>query len=135
MTEHRNVVGLFFNDGDCLVFGAHDTLVSFHSYCFDMGLWEIYGALLYGGKLIIIKPETVTDLNQYHNVLDKEAVTIVTQTPQFMYNLIDMEKIHHAMDSIVRYVYLGGEALKPSAAREMKNDYRLSYFYNLYRAD
>ena len=132
MTEHRNVVGLLFNNGNRLTFNEFDTWVFFHSYCFDMGLWELLGSLLNGGKLVIIKPEATLDLNIYYKILVENKVTVLVQTPQFMYNLIDLEKKSKQHNLYVRYVCVGGEALIPSLLQPLKKIYPDVEFYNLY---
>ena len=57
MIEHQNVVRLLFNDKNLFDFGPSDMWTLFHSFCFDFSVWEMYGALLYGGKLVIV-PQT-----------------------------------------------------------------------------
>ncbi|NLA87256.1 MAG: AMP-binding protein, partial [Clostridiales bacterium] len=57
MIEHRNVVRLLFNDKFQFDFNDKDVWTLFHSYCFDFSVWEMYGALLYGGRLIIVPRE------------------------------------------------------------------------------
>lgn len=88
MTEHRNVIGLFKNDRYSFDFDASDVWTFFHSYCFDLGLWEMYGALLFGAKLVLIPADAVLDINQYLQILKNEEVTMLVQTPQFMLSLI-----------------------------------------------
>ena len=52
MVEHKNVVRLFFNDAFQFNFTSNDTWTLFHSICFDFSVWEIFGALLRGGRLL-----------------------------------------------------------------------------------
>ena len=54
MIEHRNVVQLLFNSQFQFDFDNRDIWTLFHSYCFDFSVWEMYGALLKGGKLVIV---------------------------------------------------------------------------------
>ena len=35
-------------------FGPEDVWTLFHSYAFDFSVWEVWGALLYGGRLVIV---------------------------------------------------------------------------------
>ncbi|XYJ23474.1 AMP-binding protein [Bacillus velezensis] len=65
MTEHRNVISLITHRGLPFDFGSGDVWTLFHSYCFDFSVWEIFGALLYGGKVVIVPKETARDPHLY----------------------------------------------------------------------
>ena len=52
-----------------------------HSYAFDESVWEIWGALLHGGRLVVV-PESVAALaGEFHDLLVAEHVDVLTQTP------------------------------------------------------
>jgi acyl-coenzyme A synthetase/AMP-(fatty) acid ligase len=113
MIEHKNVVRLFFNSDFQFDFNASDVWTMFHSPCFDFSVWEMYGALLFGGKLVIIPRLTAMDTKAYLDVLKKEKVTILNQTPSAFYNLMHEELYHSERNLSLRYVIFGGEALSP----------------------
>ncbi|HEX7241499.1 MAG TPA: condensation domain-containing protein, partial [Longimicrobiaceae bacterium] len=52
--EHRQVVRLFTATEDRFGFGPGDVWTLFHSYAFDFSVWEIWGALLHGGRLVLL---------------------------------------------------------------------------------
>ena len=54
MVEHRNVARLFTATDDWFGFGPTDTWLLLHSYAFDFSVWELWGALLYGGRLVVV---------------------------------------------------------------------------------
>ncbi|MFC4545042.1 AMP-binding protein, partial [Paenactinomyces guangxiensis] len=87
MVEHRNVVRLLFNDQSRFDFGEHDVWGMFHSFCFDVSVWEMFGALLNGGKLVVIPAMTARDPGQMLNLLRREQVTVLCQTPSAFYPL------------------------------------------------
>ena len=61
LTEHKNVARLFFNDAPLFDFNESDVWSMFHSYNFDFSVWEMYGALLHGGKLVVLSKEQTKD--------------------------------------------------------------------------
>ena len=132
MIEHHNLMGLLFNDQFGFEINDSDVWTLFHSYCFDFTVWEMYGSLLRGGKLIIITREVALDQRLYLDLLQKEHVTILNQTPQSMYNLVNLELQSGNKELSIRYVFLGGEALKPSLIKPIKNKYSQTEFVNLY---
>jgi len=110
LIEHKNVVRLLFNDAFQFDFGSADVWTLFHNFNFDFSVWEMYGALLYGGKLIIVPSEVVRDTLFFADLLIVEGVTVLNQTPSAFYNLseifefVNTENLHH-----LRYIIFGGE--------------------------
>ncbi|WP_156745478.1 non-ribosomal peptide synthetase, partial [Mycobacterium sp. 1165178.9] len=52
-----------------------------HSYAFDVSVWEIFGALLRGGRLVVVPEAVVGSPPELHGVLVAEQVSVLTQTP------------------------------------------------------
>ncbi|ASZ13464.1 non-ribosomal peptide synthetase [Chitinophaga pendula] len=113
MVTHRNVVRLLFTDRPLFDFNPQDTWTLFHSYCFDFSVWEMYGALLFGGKLVIVPKATAQSPRAFLQLLKDQQVSILNQTPGSFYNVISevLESSHQGLS--LRYVIFGGEALKP----------------------
>ncbi|MCU0289745.1 MAG: amino acid adenylation domain-containing protein, partial [Acidobacteria bacterium] len=117
LIEHRNVVRLLFNDKFQFDFTNRDCWTLFHSFCFDFSVWEMYGALLYGGKLLIVPKMIARDTAEFLDLLNKEAVTVLNQTPSAFYNLVNeaLTSTSHrpGKELYIKYVIFGGEALNP----------------------
>ena len=123
MVEHLNVVRLFFNDETPFDFSADDRWTMFHSHCFDFSVWEIYGALLHGGTLILLPKEVSRDPQHCLEILKEKGITILNQTPSAFYNLIDVA-LESDIDQLdLRYIIFGGEALKPSRLKKWREKY------------
>ena len=132
MIEHKNVVRLMMNDKMQFDFTPTDTWTMFHSYSFDFSVWEMYGALLYGGKLIIVPKMVAKDSSEYVKLLQKEQVTILNQTPSAFYGLAEEEIQHPAPLLQLRYVIFGGEALQPIKLKSFKERYPSTKLINMY---
>lgn len=113
---HRNVVRLMKNDRFLFDFGPEDVWVVAHSFCFDFSVWEMYGALLYGGCVVVAKREDVRNTDDFRALLHKHRVSVLNQTPAAFYNLIEVEKQQdfHDLDQHLRYVIFGGDRLDPA---------------------
>ena len=81
MIDNQNVVRLFFNDNPLFDFSENDVWTLFHSYCFDFSVWEIFGALLFGGTLVIIPKSLAIDPEAFLELLSDHKVTVLNQTP------------------------------------------------------
>lgn len=132
MIEHRNVVRLLFNDRFQFDFGEKDVWTMFHSFCFDFSVWEMYGALLYGGKLVVVPRLTAMNPAGYLELLKKEQVTVLNQTPAAFYRLLQEEMRFKENDLAIRVVIFGGEALKPIMLRGWKEKYPDARLVNMY---
>ncbi len=132
MIEHRNVVSLMYNDGALFDFTEKDVWTMFHSYCFDFSVWEMYGALLYGGKLVVIPMFVATDTSEYLKVLQEQKVTVLNQTPSAFYRLIEEDEKSDKADLCIRYVIFGGEALKPGMLKGFYQKYSITKLINMY---
>ncbi len=113
MIEHKNVVRLVFNNKMQFEFDSKDVWTLFHSFCFDFSVWEMYGALLYGGKLVVVPKTATKDPSEYIKLLCSEGVTVLNQTPSVFYRLIE-EELQQNGHLQLEYVIFGGEALQPA---------------------
>ncbi|SFA60739.1 amino acid adenylation domain-containing protein, partial [Pedobacter suwonensis] len=115
LVEHRNVVRLFFHSSPLFDFNEADVWTMFHNPYFDFSVWEMYGALLFGGKLVIIPKMVAIDSENFLSLLVSHGVTVLNQTPSAFYNLIEAESLAGlSLDQLkLRYIIFGGESLKP----------------------
>jgi amino acid adenylation domain-containing protein len=110
MVEHRNVVRLFTETHNVFEFNKNDIWCNFHSVSFDFSVWEIWGALLFGAKLIMVSKEETKDPKKFYQLLVDKKVTVLNQTPSSFRNLIAMDE-KMQQDLNLRYIIFGGERL------------------------
>ncbi|UCH95958.1 MAG: amino acid adenylation domain-containing protein, partial [Candidatus Aminicenantes bacterium] len=132
LIRHDNVVRLMINNRFQFDFNSDDTWTLFHSYCFDFSVWEMYGALLYGGKLVIVPRMTAKDTTSFLELLKREKVTVLNQTPSAFYQLMIEELKAEKKELNLKYVIFGGEALTPSRLKKWKRQYPETRLINMY---
>src|SRR5690606_2020428 len=124
-----NISRLFTSTDRWFGFGEQDVWTLFHSYAFDFSVWELWGALAHGGRLVIVPYETSREPAAFLRLLREQRVTVLNQTPSAFYQLIRAEEAERtgeteaapgspAGELALRQVIFGGEALDPHALRD-----------------
>ncbi|MES5820838.1 amino acid adenylation domain-containing protein [Streptomyces sp. RG80] len=109
VVPHRNVVALIDATRDEYGLGEADVWTWFHSSAFDFSVWEIWGCLLTGGRLVVVPYFVSREPDHFRDLLVAEKVTVLSQTPSAFAQLLDVEHT----DVSVRLVVFGGEPLDP----------------------
>ncbi|AJE43577.1 non-ribosomal peptide synthetase [Streptomyces nodosus] len=113
VVPHRNVLRLFTATRQWFHFGPEDVWTLFHSYAFDFSVWEIWGPLLHGGRLVVVPHEVSRSPEEFLRLLAEERVTVLNQTPSAFYQLMQADEEHPGLGGgpALRCVVFGGEAL------------------------
>ena len=119
LITHANVSRLFAVSQRLYGFNANDVWTLFHSFAFDFSVWEIFGALCYGGKLVIVPYLVSRSSDDFYDLLCREGVTVLNQTPSAFKQLTSVvfRDAELKPGLALRVVIFGGEALNPAALR------------------
>ncbi len=118
MVTHRNLVRLFVNEHFPFHFSEQDTWIQAHGSHFDFSVWEIYGALLYGAKLVIPTAAQIREPASLYGLIRAHRVTVLNQTPlafRYLSGHILQASDGHDLSEHLRYVIFGGDKLIPSS--------------------
>ncbi|MEM7530544.1 MAG: amino acid adenylation domain-containing protein [Chloroflexota bacterium] len=122
LVQHNNVARLLQATQPWFHFDEHDVWTLFHTYAFDFSVWELWGALLYGGQLVIVPHAVSRSAESFYQLLCDQGVTVLNQTPSAFYQLMSLEASLTERGTLpekgtlpdtlaLRYVIFGGEAL------------------------
>ena len=111
VVTHRNVCRLLDVTAPVYAFSSDDVWTLFHSCAFDFAVWELWGALLHGGTLVVVPFWACRTASEVTALMREEGVTVLNQTPSaFRALMTDYDILERGVDSL-RLVIFGGEAL------------------------
>ncbi|MEV4870849.1 amino acid adenylation domain-containing protein [Streptomyces syringium] len=132
---HRNVAALIAATREDFALGGTDVWTFFHSSAFDFSVWEIWGCLLTGGRLVVVPYWVTRDTELFYELLVDRGVTVLNQTPSAFAQLIEADgRLRSPL--ALRLVVFGGEPLDvgmltPWFARHSHTRVRLSNMFGI----
>ncbi|GLY53409.1 non-ribosomal peptide synthetase [Lentzea sp. NBRC 102530] len=132
VVPHSNVVRLFTSTDPWFAFDENDVWTLFHSYAFDFSVWELWGPLLHGGRLVVVPHAVSRTPQDFLRLLETERVTVLNQTPSAFYQLMRADAENPGRELSLRYVVFGGEALEPRRLTDWYARHPGSRLVNMY---
>ncbi len=115
MVKHKNIIRLaaFPN---FIEFSENEIMVQTGTIVFDACIFEIFGALLHGFKLHILKKENILDIKFFSNFLEREKVTILFLTTG-LFNQLGLQAPH--MFEHLKYLLTGGDVISKESIQNI----------------
>ncbi|MFF8959712.1 amino acid adenylation domain-containing protein [Streptomyces sp. NPDC014894] len=113
VVSRRGLARLFDATRERFAFGPDDVWTLFHSYAFDFSVWEMWGALLHGGRLVVVPKDLTRSAPDFLRLLHREGVTVLNQTPSACYQLTEALTAPGSpgVPPSLHWLVFGGEAL------------------------
>ncbi|MFF8393390.1 amino acid adenylation domain-containing protein [Streptomyces sp. NPDC016172] len=111
VVPHSSVVSLLTHTRPDMDFGPDDVWVQFHSFSFDFAVWELWGALVHGGELLVPDYGLTRSPVDFHRLVRERGVTVLNQTPSAFYQFIEADRLAREPLPALRRIIFGGEAL------------------------
>ncbi|MGK4585146.1 amino acid adenylation domain-containing protein [Kitasatospora sp. HPMI-4] len=136
VVSHRSVAALLSACDRVLETDERDVWTLFHSYCFDFSVWEIWGALSHGAKLVVVPADIARSPESTLDLLERERVTVLNQVPSVFRYLSRAAADRHSGPNrprlALRYVIFGGETVDIEAVRAWREHGKGVEFVNMY---
>ncbi len=116
VVSHRNLASLWDGCATRFDLGRDDVWTMFHALSFDFSVWEMWGALAHGARLSCISSQTRRTPAAVSELLERERVTVLSQTPSAFHGLA-ADVLRNDRSLSLRYVVFGGEALHTDRLR------------------
>jgi non-ribosomal peptide synthetase component F len=117
MVTHHNVVRLFESTRERFGFSQQDVWTMFHSSAFDFSVWEMWGALLHGGRVVVVPYWVSRTPGEFYELVRREGVTVMSQTPSAFKQMMRVDEQEAGGELNLREVVFGGEALEMGSLR------------------
>ncbi|QBG54733.1 non-ribosomal peptide synthetase [Bacillus amyloliquefaciens] len=105
IVTHANILRTVKNT-NYLTVSEEDTVLGLSNYVFDAFMFDMFGSLLNGAKLVIVPKDTVLDMSRLSRVIKRENVSILMITTALFHLLVDMEP---SCLTTLRKIMFGGE--------------------------
>jgi amino acid adenylation domain-containing protein/non-ribosomal peptide synthase protein (TIGR01720 family) len=121
LITHRNVARLFATTLGLYDFARGGVWSFFHSIAFDFSVWELFGALLTGGRLVVVPYWVSRTPEHFADLLRREGVTVLSQTPSAFQQLLAAGGLlDPGQSTALRWVVFGGEAFRMRSIRAFR---------------
>ncbi|WP_271730048.1 amino acid adenylation domain-containing protein [Aquimarina algiphila] len=131
LIQHRNVINLMISNIKNFNFLPSDIWTMFHSYFFDFSVWEMFGALLFGGELIVISEKETRDMEAFYDCAVKNKITVLSLTPSEFQYLKSIDRRNKTKLDL-KYLFLGGERLNFKNLWDWKRKYNKCKIVHVY---
>lgn len=124
LVEHRSVVTMLASAGELFDYGADDVWTLFHSFGFDVSVWEMWGALARGAELLIPDYALTRSPVDFRRLVLEERVTVLVQSPSALYRFVEADQQEPLPgDFALKYIFFGGEAVASERLRPWAERY------------
>ncbi|MBW4635047.1 MAG: amino acid adenylation domain-containing protein [Iphinoe sp. HA4291-MV1] len=109
MIPHKGIVNRLVSGTIRYQLTSNDRVLQKTSFSFDVSVWEMFGALLSGSRLVMARPGGHQDPSYLVKVMAQQQITLVDFVPAMLQLVLEQPGLEGCIS--LRYVTCGGEAL------------------------
>ncbi|HEX5717204.1 MAG TPA: amino acid adenylation domain-containing protein, partial [Thermoanaerobaculia bacterium] len=108
--DHRGAANTVADVNRRFRISAADRVLALSSLSFDLSVWDLFGILGAGGRVVMPDPEASRDPAHWHERIEREGVTVWSSVPALMELYADYLESHgRPMPASLRLVMLSGD--------------------------
>lgn len=116
--EHGAVSNTLHSVNDAFAIGSEDCVLGVSSLAFDLSVWDIFGVLGAGGRLVLPAAQSLRDPHYLSELCRREGVTVWNSTPSYLRLVVETPNV--VLHPTLRLVMLSGDWIPLELARGLR---------------
>ncbi|NLD48843.1 MAG: amino acid adenylation domain-containing protein, partial [Clostridiaceae bacterium] len=117
MIEHKGMLNHILAQKDELNLDEDMIFAQNANHCFDVSVWQMFGALALGGTTVVYPNELVLEVGRFTESVKRDGITLLEVVPSYLNVMLDYIEEKHVRLDALKHLLITGEAARPDIVR------------------